>query len=259
MTCVIGYANQTDNATLSGGSWNASYPLTNLKNRYLWQKARSNNALAASTVLTANLGSVQRIGVIALCGHNLTATYTTKATVRIQAYSDAGLTALLYDTGAESIYSGIDYARSFTGVESQYWKITIVDTTNVSGYVEFGRLFMGWRFSPANNVDWGASISIESTTNVVQALAGPEYFDERPNRRVWQGKWSWLDDYDAYRVMLTIQRSQDISREVYLIEDDTDVSYRDLRCFLGRFKQLSAIEWPYVSQHSVGVEISEVL
>ena len=256
MTCVIGYANQIDNSTLSGGSWNASYPLTNLKNRYLWQKARSNNALAASTVLTVDLGSVQRIGVIALCRHNFTAA---SATVRLQAYSDAGLTALLFDTGAESIYSGIDYAKAFARVEARYWRISIVDTANVSGYVEFGRLFMGWRFSPTNNIDWGASISIDSTTNVVQALAGPEYFDERPNRRVWQGKWSWLDDYDAYRVMLTIQRSQDISREVYLIEDDTDTSFRDLRWFLGRFKQLSAIEWPYVSQHAVGVEISEVL
>ena len=255
MTCVLGYSNQIDISALSGGSWNTNYPLANLQNRYLWQKARSNNALAGSTVLDIALVSVQKIGVIALSRHN----FSDIATVRIQASSSATMSPLLYDSGAETIYSGTDYAKSFPSIEARYWRISIVDTANVNGFIEFGRVFIGWRFSPTNNIDWNASFAVESTTNVVQALAGPEYFDERPNRRVWQGKWSWLDDYEAYRVMLTIQRSQDISREVYLIEDDTDVSYRDLRSFLGRFKQLSAIEWPYVSQHSVGVEISEVL
>lgn len=255
MACVLGYSNQIDNATLSGGSWNASYPVSNLKNRYLWQKARTNNALAASTILNLDLGGLQRIGVVALCRHNLSDT----ATVRIQASSSPTMSPLLYDSGDELIYLGLDYAKAFARVEARYWRITILDTSNVNGYVELGRVFIGWRFSPVNNIDWNASFSIDSTTNVVSALAGPEYFDERPNRRVWQGKWSWLDDYDAYRVMLTIQRQQDISREVYLIEDDADTTYRDLRWFLGRFKQLSAIEWPYLNQHSVGVEISEVL
>lgn len=255
MTCVLGYANQIDNSTLSGGSWNASYPLTNLKNRYLWQKARTNNALASSSVLNLDLGGLQRIGVVALCKHN----FSDIATVRIQASSSATMSPLLYDSGADLIYPGLDYAKTFSRVEARYWRISIIDTTNVNGFIEFGRVFIGWRFSPTNNIDWSASFAVESTTNVVQSLAGPEYFDERPNRRVWQGKWSWLDDYDAYRVMLTIQRSQDISREVFLIEDDSDTVFRDLRWFLGRFKQLSAIEWPYVNQHAVGVEISEVL
>lgn len=255
MACVIGYANQTDISTLSGGSWNASYPLTNLQNRYLTQKARSNNALAASTVINVDLGQVQRIGVIALVSHNLSAT----ATVRIQASSSGTMTPLLYDSNAVTVYSHTDYATSFTVTEARYWRITISDTANVNGYVEIGRLFLGWKFAPTNNIDWSPTLSVESKTGVTESLGGPEYFEDRPNRRVWQGKWSWLDDNEAYRVFLVMQRKTDVSGEVYLIENDSDTTYRDLRWFLGRFRSLSPIEWPYLNQHSAGVEIGEIL
>lgn len=255
MATIIGYANQIDISSVSGGSWNSSYPLSNLKSRYLNLKARSNNLLAASTVINVDLGQLQRIGLIALCNHNL----TDQATIRIQGSSSATMSPLLFDTTAETAYSGTDYARTFPFVECRYWRITISDPTNTAGYVELGRVFVGWRFAPATNIDFGATISVDSKTQVAEALGGPEYFDERPNRRVWQGKWSWLNDYEAYRVFLTILRSQDISREVYLIEDDADVDFRKERGFLGRFRQLSAIEWPYLDKHAVGVEIGELL
>ena len=255
MATIIGYANQIDNATLTGGNWNTSYPASNLQTRDLWKKARTNNALASSSVINLDLGQLQNIGVVALCRHNLADT----ANVRIQAFDDAGYSIQKYDSTATVIYSGTEYCRTFPKVEARYWRISISDPTNVNGYIELGRIFIGWRFAPGANIDWGASLTVESTTTVATALAGPEYFDERPNRRIWQGKWSWLDDYEAYKVYLSIQRQQDISREVYLIEDDADTDYRAERWFLGRFRSLSAIEWPYLNTHSIGVEISEVL
>lgn len=256
MATVLGYSNQIDNATLGGGSWNASYPLSNLKNRYLSKTARSANTLAASTIITLNLGIAHRIGVVALVSHNLTANI---ATVRIQAYSDSGFTTQTYDSGALTAYSGSDFATTFSYIEAQFWKISITDTANASGYVSVGRVFIGWRFRPSNNIDWNASLGVESSTQFKRALGGPEFFDERPNRRVWQGKWSWLSDSEAYSTLIAIQRGADISREVYLMEDDTDTAYRNQRWFLGRFRTLSPVEWPYVSLHSVGIEIGELL
>lgn len=255
MATVLGYSNQIDFATLSGGSWNASYPLTNLKNRYLSQAARSNNLLAASTVINLDLGQLQRIGLVALVNHNL----TELATVRVMGSSSPTMSPTLYDSGAELVYRGTEFSKTFPWVECRYWRITISDPTNTDGYVSVGRIFIGWRFRPTNNIDWATSLSVESDSQVKRALGGPEYFEERPNRRVWQGKWSWLEDYEAYTVYMDIQRSSDVSREVYLIEDDLDVDFRHQRRFLGRFRTLSAIEWPYLNQHSVGVEIGELL
>jgi len=259
MTCVIGYSNQTDFSTLSGGSFNSNYPITNLQNRYLAQKARTNNALLSSSVIQVDLGSVQRIGLISLINHNFTMTSTFQATVRLQAFSDAGMTLSLFDTGFESIYSGSDYARTFPQVEGRYWRISINDPNNQSGYVEFGRLFIGWRFSPTNNISWSPTLTVESKTPVIEALGGPEYFDERPNRRLWQGKFSWLDNYEAYRAWFLVMKSHDVSREVYLIDDDTDTAYRDIRWFLGRLRVLNPIEYPYLNQYGAAIEIGELL
>lgn len=255
MATVLGYSNQIDFATLSGGSWNASYPLTNLQNRYLSKAARSNNLLLASTTFSLDLGQLQKIGLVALVSHNL----TRNSLIKIQAASDSGFAVILFDSGNQLSYLGSDFAFTFPQIEARYWRISIYDPDNVHGYVEIGRVFIGWRFKPTNNIDWTPSLSLESGTQVKQALGGPEYFEERPNRRLWQGKWSWLNDFEAYNVYMAIQRGTDISREVYFMEDDGDIDYRHQRWFLARFRSLSAIEWPYVNQHSVGVEIGELL
>lgn len=254
MSAVLGYANQIDNSVLSGGNWNTSYPLTNLQNRYLSKAARSTNVSALSTVISLDLGSTQRIGVVALVSHNMVVDL---GMVRIVAYNDSMTT--IFDTGFINVYSGSDFSTTFAPVDARYWKIYIDDRYNPAGYVSIGRIFFGWRFKPTNGLDWNASISVESDTQVKRALGGPEYFEERPNRRVWQGRWSWLDDSEAYNTYLAIMRGTDTSREVYFIEDDADIYYRNQRRFLGRFRTLSPIEWPYVSQHAVGAEIGELL
>lgn len=255
MPVVVGYANQVDDATVSGGSWNASYPLTNIKTRYLYQRARTTNALTTSSVINLDISTNQTIGVIALCSHNL----SINATVTILGSQNSNMSSPVYSSGALSVYAHTDWATSFTPSAARYWRISIADSGNPAGYIEIGRVFLGWKFKPEINVDFGCSISVESKTNVLEALAGPEYFDSRPNRRVWQGQWSWLTEPEAYNVMLEIQRQQDIEKEVFFMEDDLDTTYRKQRWFLGRFRTLSAIEWPYLDRHSCGVEIGECL
>lgn len=256
MATVIGHSNQIDLATLSGGTWNAAYPLASLKTRYLAQKARTSNALAASSVIDLDLLSAQAIGVVALVAHNL----TSAATVRIQGSSAASQTPVLYDSTAQTIYTGgPDYAKSFTPVSARYWRISIVDTANPAGYIALGRVFIGPAFAPAAGLAWGPGLAVESKTNVAEALGGMEFFDTRPNRRVWTGELAWLSDAEAWALWHPIQRAMDVYNEVYLIEDTADTAYRAQRNFLGRLRQLSPIQWPYVNQHACGVEIAELL
>lgn len=255
MAVVLGYANQTDLSTLAGGSWNASYPITNLRNRYLSQVARTSNALATSSIITVDLGTASSIGVVALISHNL----TPSATVRIRGANNSGMTSPVYDSGNVGIYEHTDYAASFSSAYARYWKIDIVDTANPAGYIQIGRLFIGQRFKPTFNCDWGVSLGVESTTEVLASLNGPEYFNDRPNRRTWRGSWANLTDSEAYRTFMTLQRNQDVSGEVYFFEDDEDTTNQDIRWFYARFRTLSTVEWPYVNRHSVGIEIGELL
>jgi hypothetical protein len=255
MAVALGFSNQTDEATLGGGSWNASYPLTNLQNRYLAQKARTTNDATGSTYITIDLGSDQLIGVMALISTNI----SPSATIRVRGADNSGMSSPDYDSGAISSYQHTDYAISFTQTDARYWRIDINDTSNPDGYVEIGRLFIGSRFRPGINCEIGAALGVESRTQTQEALNGPEYFDERVNRRTWRGAWTALTDAEAYRQMLVIQQNTDINGEIYFFEDDDDIEFQDLRWFYARFRTLNALEWPYVNRHSIAIEVSELL
>ena len=254
MAFILGYANQVDDAPVSGGSWETAYPLTNIKTRYLFQRARSTSDLSSASTIVIDTGENQTIGLVALVRHNI----STNGAVQILGYEDSALTELAFDSTALPIYPGGEFAHAFTPTSARYWKIIIDDGGNPDGYIELGRVFIGWRFDPEVCADWDMSISVEPKTTVIEALAGPEYFDSRPNRRVVTGKWSWLTQAEAHGVYLSIQREQDVEKEVYAMFDPS-TQFPDQDWFLGRFRTLSPISWPYVDRHSVGFEISEVL
>ena len=231
MAAVIGYSNKIDSATLSGWTNNS-----NLKTRYLAQKA------TASGALDIDLGSAQAIGLVALVSTSGV------SSMNVTAGSSAGGSNLY--SGTVSAYGGPDIATTFASVTARYWRIT------ASGSV--GRVFLGPRFAPTWGTDWSPSIQVESRTAISEALSGPEYFDTRPNRRVWRGHFSFLSPAEGY-TWLGIQQALDVSGEVYVVEDDDDTTYRGQRNFCGRLRTLDAVEWPYQNHRAVGVEISELL
>jgi hypothetical protein len=105
-------------------------------------------------------------------------------------------------------------------------------------------------------------MTVETDTQVVKTLGGPEFFDSGPRRLVWRGKLSWLTDSEAYGTYLYHMRRgvMDTSHEVYLIEDDTDTTNnRSVRNFYGRFRVLPAFEWPYLDRHEAAFEVAELL
>ena len=237
MTLVIGYGNQIDSATLSGTWTNTA----NLKTRYLAQKATA----GAGAYLDIDLGSAKTIGLVALVAETMTS-----GTVTITAGATQGATT--FNSGALSVYSGVDFAHTFAAVSYRWWRITV----SAAGTV--GRIFIGPRFRPGYGAGFGSTAQVESLTKVSETLGGMNFFDQRPNRRIWQGKLDWLTDAEGY-AWQQIQRDQDVWGESYLIEDDTDTAYRGLRNFYGRLRALSAIEWPYATTRATAIEIAELL
>lgn len=77
--CLFAYPDKILNATLSGGSWQTSMPLNNLKDSSdvrMSTKARSVDASESATQFLFDLGSLEDIRVIALLGHNASKTAT---------------------------------------------------------------------------------------------------------------------------------------------------------------------------------------
>lgn len=239
MSTTLGYSNLIDSATVTGGNVTN---LSNLKTRYLAQKATA----SANSFIDVDLGSAKSVGMVALVSETITSGF-----VSIEAGTTSGGTNL-YSSGQLTVYSGTDFAHTFGNVTARYWRIFM----SVGGTI--GRVFIGPRFQPAVNIDWNPSLAIESRTGISEALSGPEYFETRPSRRVWQGRWSWLSEAEAL-AWVGIQRAIDVSGEVYLIYDDQDTTYRGTRNFLGRLRTLGPIEYPYLSQYTTALEISELL
>ena len=253
---VLGHTNRIDAASLSGGSWNASYPLANLKTRYLQQKARSSNALTGSTVINLDLGAARSIGVVALIAHNLTAD---NATVRIQGANNAGQSPTLYDSEALPVYQGTDYALTFPEASARYWRISMADTGNTAGYVTLGRIFIGSRFKPTWGASFGSAIGIGSNSVVKQASGGNKFARKRATWRTWKMDFNYLSDAEGYGALLAILRAHDITEEFYVIIDAADTLYRGERHMLCSVKQLPAMAHPYVDLNSIGLELEELV
>ncbi|MEN9885486.1 MAG: hypothetical protein RL758_64 [Pseudomonadota bacterium] len=67
----LAWQNRTDEGILSGGSWTAALPLTNLQNRQVQKVGRTSNATTAATQFQIDLQSPKIVGVLALIVHNL--------------------------------------------------------------------------------------------------------------------------------------------------------------------------------------------
>jgi hypothetical protein len=262
---LIGYANYVDTATLAGGSWLSGFPLANLKDRRLALVARSTNALTTSTIITLDLGSAKRVRVVGLINHNLTvgATVTVEGSTS-SSYSPIGITsgaALAWPTG--TVTEATDYPRPTVGVALdgtyRYWRISISNTSNPAGYVQLGRVFIadGWR--PTINMQSGASLTMETDTTVERSLGGAEFFGERPLRRVMRFGLPPLPVAEAFGTGFEVMRRSATHEEVFLIPDEADTANRARRDFMGRLRQLSALEQPYGDTAGAAFEVSELL
>ena len=281
---LIAYNSHVDGGTLSGGSWSATLPLTNLQNRVISKVARSADLLAASTKFDIDVKADNLVRVIGLVGHNLSLT----ATWRARLYSDAGFTTLVYDSGTLNVWPAAYASTSLSwqasnwwsgayteadragytwsavhvlagGLAGRYWRIEMFDASNANGYVEVGRLFMADGWQPAKNMSYGASLAWEDRSEVQEALSGTEYFDTRTPYRVARIQINWMDEDEAMGNAFELQRRAGISREVFFLWDPEDTAQAIRRQFMGRLRQLSPIEHPYLEVHKTSFEIKELL
>lgn len=219
---ILGFNRWTDDITFSGGSWNASYPSSNLKLLPLARVARSSDALAASTQFVATLSQSRPIRLVALVRHNCSLT----ATFRVRLYSDTGLTSLVYDSGTLDVWPPVYSSTYLEWADANWWhrkytsdeiagypwtrplwlgqvysaravKVEITDTANSAGYVQVGlcEIAQGWQAS--HNFRYGVEFGFEDGSEGQAALGGAEYFDQRPLKRVVRGEIPGLTHDEA--------------------------------------------------------------
>ena len=281
---LIAYPNRTDQGTLSGGSWQPTLPLANLKTRVYAQVARTTNAALASTKFDVDLGKTRMVGVLALIAHNLSVT----AKVRLTGAEDAAFATPTVNSGwvsvwpagmipeglleweednfwlacvSEEVRAGYNtpFSLTITPTTSRYWRIEIDDQSNGDGYVQVGRLFIGDGWTPETNYDYGASEGFADDSQVEQAQGGTEYFDTRRKRRQHSYTLSNLSKEEAYTRALEMQRLLGTSAEMLVIPDPADAINGPRRNMVCRLQRLSPIAHTNFNRYQLSLVLQELL
>lgn len=257
----IGFPNLVSTATISGGTWNSSYPQSNLANRFLSKKARTTAITSSAGTILIDLGSAQAINMIGLISGNFESGST---------YTIGGFTASDYATGQLVNLTGTinntgkqqrDFILGFVNASSaRYWKITVTNVAPAT-YTEIGRLFIGTQLSAANNFSFGEEFGAESNTQLQVSLGGVRHYDPRPNARSFRCVFNWASDVEARSIWMPFLRAADISQEVLIVPFPDDVgsaAYFQLS-MLANLRQLNAISAPYTNANSIPLEFVEVI
>jgi hypothetical protein len=160
--------NLANNATPSASSVAGGLVAANLLTDYKSQTCRSTGT---TQTLTLSWTTFQQLSCLILAATNLSSI----ATVRVQGYSDAGVTQVLdtgavqasqYTPGSTAAVSNFAYGGAvnafvwfaLTGVNQL--TITITDTGNAAGFIDIGRIIAGAYWSPSKNADMGTSLGV---------------------------------------------------------------------------------------------------
>jgi hypothetical protein len=267
MPTIISYPDFLLAATLSGGSWQVTAPLTNLNDGALAKVARSTTAAGTQTI-QADLGAAIDVRLISVFRHNLTAA----ATIRARGFSDAGYTTMVTgaDSGTLSVwpagFTAADVAENppgwtfcFSSLKTaRYWKIEIIDTGNPAGYIELGRCWIGTaKFEPGVGVNEGMSLGYEARDVVVESLGGVIRGEKRTARRALVGAFSALIPAEKRKALL-LQKNLTTVDEAFWVSDSLaiadDMLLEAFPCFIRR---ASPLVYPYYGVNEFPVEIIE--
>lgn len=283
---MIGFPNQIDTAVLGGGSFVSTMPLTKVQGRKIRDVARTVNTQRQSTFITIDQGRASPARVLAVVNHNL----SLQARYRLRGTNTAGrgdTNDYEYDSGWQDVWPTVypfgtkswedpswwggryspeeieGYTPSLIHLLPaikllRYWRIDFDDTANLEGYVQLGRMFIGPTWQPGVNMSYGASLALETDTEVQKSLGGAESFERRRPFRVQRYKLDSLTKDEAFANVFEIQRRAGIDKEVLWIADPDDTIHAIRERFLGRLRTLTPIEFPYFNTNAAAFEIKEI-
>ena len=259
--CAFGYpifsdASVSYTPTLSGGSFQAALPLTNLQDRQLSKLARSTNALAASTTFDIDLKTARDVGVLSILLPNITKSSTPTVQWKLSNVSNFGST--VYDSTALQAWPTGVTAEDADGMNiwsthvpastqnARYIRVAVVDTANADGYVDFARVCVCGRYVPTTNFSLGSRSQLESETVRKVTDGGAAVYRERPRRRGHVISLANIPESEALGGAVNpwkLTRRAGTSGQLFFVYDTAD-SYMHERAFLAVLRSLGALENP---------------
>jgi len=283
---LFGWPLVSDAATLSGGSWESTLPITNLQDDLVGIVARTTSDANASSIINADFGAAQYVGIVALVRHNL----QKDATWRIRGSANSDMSAASYDSGTVAVWpvqwdvgvlptghpnaatrlltnaqiAALNPPRDAvhvlaSDVSARYWRIELFDDTNTDNYIQAGRVVLAPRVQPPYQFEPGAEFGFADTTTVGRAMSGTRFYDSRPKARTLSVAVSMLSDAFAVTVLRDMVEHLGLAGQVYVVTDPSDTTNLQRRSFLANLRQLSAMSYAAAGYNTFPFVLDEVL
>lgn len=276
--------NRADGATLSGGSYEATLPRTNLQQTDLALPARTTSAAESSTRIDLDFGNAST--VVRLWGL-MRHTCTTDATYRLTGGTTGGASDV-YDSGTlpvwPRIYGPLDldfeepdwYTGQISAADAavypikllhdigsnvlcRYWRLQVSDTGNPAGYVEMTRLWAGPVWSPAVNYQPGGRLMWEPRDRAVVSRSGARYAERADPARVFNVQFDSVTDGEAFGRVLDMARRLGSEGEVVVIPDPANLTQRHRRDILARIRRADGAAQARYGLQTASFELEERL
>lgn len=278
--------NKGDDAVLSGGSWDGTLNLANLQDRQLKLTARSTNDNLASTIINVDLGaSKAAVQSMVIVNHNLS---INTSLFRIRLSDDNTFTTSDYDSGWIDAYESLFSTENLEWENDNFWfgkllvddlggyslniihlmpdsyfnryaRIEFDDTTNVDGYVDFGRLILAPIQNLDINMEYGSNIGWIDNSLISESIGGAEYFDDRSKKRELKFTVGAMDKEESMQRMFELQRRKGTTGEIFVIPDSDDAENIFRESFLGRMTRLTPQTHQLINRYKTAFQIREIL
>jgi hypothetical protein len=244
------YTNRVDTATITASSEVATLPAANVKQPWKTKVWRTTGD--TSEWIKFNFGSAQTVRALVVVGHNL----TSGATIKIQGNATDVWTAPSVDVTLTWNAANLVYLWG-SDQSYQYWRITLADAANPSGYLEIGRVFLGPTTTPDRNFSSWAREVVDPTT-ITPSYDGAESFEQRTAYD--------LLSFDFLRVLPatfdTLIKAVGQKEYFFIIADYDNVLLTDGRHDLTRycrFEELPAFTYSFMTRHDITLTVREAL
>lgn len=258
---VLGVPNRfTEAATISGGSWLAAAPASNIATWPLAETAVSTNASTSSTIIKIRwTGGPRTAQLLALANHNLSlpALIRWKRGTSDGASDVADSTAVLawrftprvVDGGAYNVFVLLPAQSS-----AEYETIEIDDHTNAAGAISIGRVDVCPLFAPARAIDHTVRDGWADLSTIAEAESGADWPTVRRRRRLVQFTLPLLTlaEGDAAH---EIDQVEGTTGEVVWLPYIEDPAQMQRYGFIGRLRELSSLEYPGYRRRAKGYSL----
>ena len=261
--------NAADRATITVASTAAGMGADKLKTDIKGEACR---VLAATATITLDWATVQTVAASVIPASNL----GPSSTVRMRAYSDAGGTALLADSGVKwaapgTILENWDFVQplnvnAFTEgtapITACYLpahaaaRKVVIDITNPDNtFIDIARLVVGGYHEPRYGASYQSTVSTSDMTKNSRAASGDLKSDWGPRSSTLQFDLSWVHESDRERVRQLIARGIGKFLFVSLLAENADpVLERDSSIY-GKPTQPGGLAFASYRMYSTQIQI----